>query len=89
MEGRVSVGDRAQIYRDKQLLGEGFVVSLRIKSASQEVVSGVHTECGVMISNFSQDYQLGDLLLFFPRDRSVSSSSSSEHKLQKQKEKAI
>jgi translation initiation factor IF-2 len=59
-EGRLVRGAQARLVRDRQVVYQGRIASLRrFKDDVREVVSG--SECGVLLENF-QDPKAGDIL---------------------------
>ncbi len=66
-EGKVSRNAPVRVWREKQILGESTVSSLkRFKDDAKEVVAGI--ECGVGIKDFN-DLQTGDGLEFFRSEK--------------------
>lgn len=66
-EGKVSRNAPVRVWREKQILGESTVSSLkRFKDDAKEVAAGL--ECGVGIKDF-QDLQIGDMLEFFRTEK--------------------
>ncbi len=66
-EGKVSRGSVYKLYRDKQLLKEGKITTLkRFKDEAREVTAGL--ECGIELEGF-QDVQEGDQLEVFALQR--------------------
>ncbi len=66
-EGKVSRNAPVRVWREKQILGESTVSSLkRFKDDAKEVAAGL--ECGVGIKDF-QDLQIGDRLEFFRTEK--------------------
>jgi translation initiation factor IF-2 len=66
-EGKVSRGVSARVWRQEQMVYESVVSSLRrFKDDVKEVATGY--ECGVGIKDFS-DFQVGDILEFFSREK--------------------
>ncbi|MDO8532259.1 MAG: translation initiation factor IF-2 [Dehalococcoidia bacterium] len=67
-EGKVSRGSLARLFRGKTKVHEGSVAGLkRFKEDVREVMAGL--ECGVNLDKFN-DYQVGDVLEFFRKERS-------------------
>ena len=66
-EGKVSRNAPIRVWREKQILGESTVSSLkRFKDDAKEVAAGL--ECGVGIKDF-HDLQIGDMLEFFRSEK--------------------
>ena len=67
-EGKVGRGALVRVWRQKQVINESAVSSLkRFKDDAKEVSTGY--ECGVGIKDFD-DYQVGDILEFYRREKS-------------------
>jgi len=66
-EGKISRGASARLWRQEQVVCESIVSSLRrFKDDVKEVAAGY--ECGVGIKDFA-DFQVGDILEFFRREK--------------------
>jgi len=62
-QGSVKVGSKARVYRNKDLIYNGEVTSLRrFQDAVKEVKAGL--ECGIKLDNF-MDFEEGDSVKFF------------------------
>ncbi len=62
-KGSVKVGSKARVYRNKELIYNGEVTSLRrFQDAVKEVKAGL--ECGIKLDNF-MDFEEGDTVKFF------------------------
>ncbi len=62
-QGSVKVGSKARVYRNKELIYNGEVTSLRrFQDAVKEVKAGL--ECGIKLDNF-MDFEEGDTVKFF------------------------
>ena len=62
-KGSVKVGSKARVYRNKELIYNGEVTSLRrFQDAVKEVKAGL--ECGIKLDNF-MDFEEGDSVEFF------------------------
>lgn len=66
-EGRLTRGAQVRLIRDRQVVYQGKIASLRrFKDDVREVISG--TECGVLLENF-QDPKAGDMLEAFETEQ--------------------
>ena len=62
-QGSVKVGTNARVYRNKDLIYQGEVTSLRrFQDSVKEVKAGL--ECGIKLDNF-MDFEEGDSVKFF------------------------
>jgi len=68
MEGKVLRGSRAKVIRDKEVVGEGRIVSLkRFNQDVNEVSTGL--ECGINVQGGPGEVQKGDIIEVYHRQR--------------------